>query len=206
MSIKKLPARRYHHTPRILWSKRIKNLTGKIFGRLTVESLTFARAPDGSAVWNCVCSCGNLKTVSTANLRSGSTKSCGCFAKLQYEEKGHRYQEISGGYWFSLKRKAVKVNREFTLTMREAWEIFENQNRKCALSGVTLVFAPSSYPDDKSKQTASLDRIDSKGGYCKGNVQWVHKDVNFMKQDHADDEFIQWCKTIAAYQNNKEKV
>ncbi len=41
------------------------------------------------------------------------------------------------------------------------------------------------------------DRIDSCVGYVPGNVQWVHRTVNFIKRDLPDDEFIEWCKQIA---------
>lgn len=44
----------------------------------------------------------------------------------------------------------------------------------------------------------SLDRIDSKKGYVVGNVQWVHKDINRMKNTFPQDYFIQVCKQIAA--------
>ncbi len=40
------------------------------------------------------------------------------------------------------------------------------------------------------KQTASLDRINSKKGYVKGNIQWVHKNVNFMKSSFSTTVFL----------------
>jgi archaellum component FlaC len=42
--------------------------------------------------------------------------------------------------------------------------------------------------------TASLDRVDSAKGYIKGNVQWVHKDINMMKQQYSQEYFIQMCR------------
>lgn len=44
--------------------------------------------------------------------------------------------------------------------------------------------------------SASLDRIDSSKGYEQGNVQWVHKDINNMKQSFSQDKFIDWCKKV----------
>lgn len=35
------------------------------------------------------------------------------------------------------------------------------------------------------------------------NVQWVHKDVNIMKNDWSDEEYILWCSIIADYQREK---
>lgn len=58
-----------------------KDLTGQIFGRLTVISHAYNK--DGRQYWNCQCSCGNLTIVSTHSLTSGNTQSCGCYRKEQ---------------------------------------------------------------------------------------------------------------------------
>ena len=52
--------------------------------------------------------------------------------------------------------------------------------------------------DKKRKFTASLDRIDSKLGYELNNIQWVHKDINMMKQAYTNNYFIEHCKLVAA--------
>ena len=44
--------------------------------------------------------------------------------------------------------------------------------------------------------TASLDRIDSNLGYVKGNVQWVHKHINVMKNIFNQDMFIFLCNQV----------
>ena len=60
---------------------RIKDLTGQRFGRLVVKEL-FARViqPSGQlrVEWLCVCDCGEETVVSSGNLSSGHTTSCGC--------------------------------------------------------------------------------------------------------------------------------
>ena len=62
--------------------KRIIDLTGKTFGRLTVLSRAEATVP-GKTMWVCQCSCPNhtIVTASTSSLRGGNKKSCGCLAK-----------------------------------------------------------------------------------------------------------------------------
>jgi hypothetical protein len=42
-----------------------------------------------------------------------------------------------------------------------------------------------------------LDRVDSSKGYIEGNVQWVHKTINLMKQSFNQKEFIHFCKLVA---------
>ena len=48
---------------------------------------------------------------------------------------------------------------------------------------------------DKS-WNASLDRIDSSKGYIEGNVQWVHQNINMMKNKFDNQYFIEMCKLI----------
>lgn len=59
---------------------KIIDETGNIYGYLTV----IERAPsskDGRARWKCKCKCGNEIIVLGKHLRSGNTKSCGCYQK-----------------------------------------------------------------------------------------------------------------------------
>lgn len=59
-------------------TKRL-NLTGLIFGQLTVLKLDSIKA--GRSHWACVCECGNKTTVLAGNLKRGGTGSCGCSRK-----------------------------------------------------------------------------------------------------------------------------
>jgi hypothetical protein len=53
------------------------DLTNRRFTRLVVFTRA-ANTKQGSAMWVCQCDCGAVKAVSSAKLRSGSTRSCGC--------------------------------------------------------------------------------------------------------------------------------
>ena len=55
-----------------------KDLTGKVFGRLTVKE--FSHKDDGlRAHWKCLCECGVEIITQGHRLTTGKTKSCGCF-------------------------------------------------------------------------------------------------------------------------------
>lgn len=58
---------------------RLKDLTGKRFGKLTALSYS-----EEEKAWLCKCDCGNIKYVTQANLcrKKGSTISCGCELSL----------------------------------------------------------------------------------------------------------------------------
>lgn len=55
-----------------------KDLTNKTFSRLTAIEPTNDRGSDGSIIWKCQCSCGNIHYASTNSLTSGAISSCGC--------------------------------------------------------------------------------------------------------------------------------
>lgn len=74
----------------------------------------------------------------------------------------------------------------------EAYALFVVQDKTCALSGVPLGFRDRGL----RQHTASFDRIDSSLGYVDGNVQWVHKDINMMKNNTPQDRFIDLCRKV----------
>ena len=53
------------------------NLLNKKFGKLTVIEKTNQRASRG-IIWKCLCECGNICYISTNNLITKHTQSCGC--------------------------------------------------------------------------------------------------------------------------------
>lgn len=55
------------------------DLTGMVFGRLTVEAWSRSCPNHRGAYWLCRCSCGETVEVLGRNLRAGYTKSCGCW-------------------------------------------------------------------------------------------------------------------------------
>lgn len=61
------------------------NLNGQRFGFLTVEGLDIEKSTPEKKYWICQCDCGNRISVSTGDLRSGNTQSCGC-SKLSHGE------------------------------------------------------------------------------------------------------------------------
>lgn len=59
------------------------NLTGLVFGRLTVVERTEERRRN-AVVWKCKCSCGEYKVTTADMLKRGQVRSCGC---LQAEKR-----------------------------------------------------------------------------------------------------------------------
>jgi hypothetical protein len=55
------------------------DLARQKFGRWTV--IEFAGKYNKHLYWNCICDCGNTRRVQGGALKSGHTKSCGCYNK-----------------------------------------------------------------------------------------------------------------------------
>lgn len=62
-------------------SKPKTDLVGQKFGRLKV--LRYIVSDDKRMAWECLCDCGNIVVVATSHLKSGHTKSCGCYMAEQ---------------------------------------------------------------------------------------------------------------------------
>lgn len=97
---------------------------------------------------------------------------------------------VSGDYFSHLKYKAKKRNIPFSLTIEDLDQLMVTQNHKCVYTGQPL--------DAKTrrKYSASLDRIDSSKPYTTSNVQWVTKEVNFMKHQLSEEAFLDIVEQI----------
>jgi hypothetical protein len=182
---------------------KLIDLTGKKFGKWTVSRHSHVtKKANGSTVhhWLCKCECGSERTVTGDSLNKGNSKSCGCINRQlgRNHPSWQGYEDISASFWKQYQWSAAKRNLSFDITMEYLWRLYLKQNKKCALTGLPLTF-----PKDARDTThnASLDRIDPKGGYFEGNVQWVDKRVNFMKITLRNEEFIELCKLVAKNEN-----
>lgn len=100
-----------------------------------------------------------------------------------------------------MKLGARLRNLEFSITLKDVWNLFIKQNRKCSLTGLEIVFAKNR--KQMSTTTSSLDRIDSTKGYTLDNVQWVHKDINVMKLDLNEAYFINMCRLVVNHADSQ---
>ena len=159
------------------WNKREpENLIGKKFGFLTV--LERAESNTRRIKWRCICDCGTEKIVSGENLRSGHTKSCGCYQKKRLRETKGVSELVANmscspiyKVWSAMKQRCNNPKNAYYcnyggrgITVCESWNTsFENFYRDMA---------------EGYKKGLELDRIDNNKGYSPDNCRWVTRKVN----------------------------
>lgn len=171
----------------------LDDLTGRTFGGYLVLSRVASKQA-GMTRWCCRCSCGVVREVNSNALKSGRALSCG---GCRFHSKHKTVGDLSGGYWTNVEHHARLRGIPFNVSQQKAWEQFQQQQGRCALSGEVIVLAKNWSTSKKHLQTASLDRIDSSEGYTEENVQWVHKEINLMKNTLNQQVFVRWCKRVA---------
>lgn len=144
--------------------------------------------------WLCQCKCGSKpKWVLKQNLVLGRSKGCyECYGIRNSGKDNGNWKgcgEISGEAFNKVRNGAKSRGIDLNVSQDELNELWLNQGRKCALTGMLLVMG----------ETASLDRINSDLGYYPGNVQWVHKTVNIMKNDYPQKLFIEMCRLVTKH-------
>lgn len=146
--------------------------------------------------------CGNMQSYLRKNYAEESLrlkklcKSCSNKETDNSHRGWHRGIRIS---WYNkFKTGAETRGILWNLTIDDIADLMELQDFKCALTGWDIAFPECGPPE---KAPASIDRIDSALGYTKENSQLLTRQVNMMKQQYSQEDFIAVCKAVA----NKEK-
>lgn len=152
---------------------KLQDLTGQTFGRLlVVQRIEDHYYPNGrhDVQYICRCVCGNEINALGIHLRSGHTKSCGCFRK----DTTGRMKKTHGmtntrlhNIWKNMKSRCTcSSNDDYHLyggrgiTVCKEWE------------GDFHTFANWAIYNGYS-DGLSLDRQDVNKGYCPENCRWV---------------------------------
>lgn len=92
------------------------------------------------------------------------------------------------------RSRATKKKLPCEITGQYLERLYEEQEGLCYYTGQPMLI--NSKCDVRS---FSVDRIDSSIGYTKDNVVLCRTAINRMKNSHNLDDFIKWCRQVAAH-------
>lgn len=154
---------------------RLVDLTGKVFGRLTVIE---RRGSDDAhnAMWFVRCECGVTKTLPGVVMRSGNTRSCGCLFcdsvranSITHGATVNRHEAVEYKAWKAMLYRCKYPRRH----PYHAGRGIQVCRRWKGPKGYTA-FRSDVGPRPSPKY--SLDRYpDNNGNYRPGNVRWATK-------------------------------
>ncbi len=150
-------------------TRKFQDLTGQVFGRLTV--LALERRPSGVLAWRCRCECGTIKNVIGSALTGVKTRSCGCWLRELAAKISTVHGYSKGGYtpeyrcWILMRRRCNNPNTpEFKhyggrgIRVCKRWDDFE-----CFLADMGV----------KPSPRHSIERIANEGNYEASNCKWA---------------------------------
>lgn len=143
--------------------------------------------------------CGEEKTTAKFYKRpDGSVENTcrRCRRRAEYKQQNNSPIDYLRNILAKAKYGAKKRDLEWDLNIDQVMQIWDEQNGRCALSGVLMQAAK----DGKGRKdlNVSLDRIDQDKGYlfAPRNVQLVCLRVNLIKHDMEERDLFWWCQNI----------
>lgn len=149
-------------------------------------------------IYEARCSCGKTRFIQAKELLDPNHRfQCQkCAQKLRgikAQFANGRIGELCMTKYSKMKRTAAQRKIEFVVSLEELWDLYLQQNRRCAITGDII----------NNINNASLDRINSSKGYFIENVQWVTKQANLSKHVMSMDELYTFCKKVLNHANQQ---
>lgn len=165
----------------------------------------------GSVVWNCLCDCGNFHKTTSTLLRSGQSKSCGCYhkemASKSYIERFKKYNEYNlTDYDYGVGYTSNKEEFYFDLEDYEkikdiCWSITKNGYLVGWENGVCILFHRKIMGDKAN--FLDVDHINhNKLDNRKLNMRVCTRSQNLMNRTNEVDSYT-GIKGVRYHKTNK---
>lgn len=169
-------------------SRRLIDISGQRFGKLIVLKLA-GKDLSGKITWDCICDCGNVKTVRGYHLKRQQVTSCGCSSNALPHGMAALNIKIR-----QYKSNAKNNQRIYTLTRDEAHRLFTQQCHYCG-----SIPRKAQKPKNSKRgfyEYNGIDRIDNDKGYTSDNVITCCYICNRAKRELTYKEFVLYLQDI----------
>jgi len=179
------------------------NLIGQKYSMLTV--IEQAQPINGRSAWKCQCDCGIIKDIKTEELRSGGTKSCGCWNKKQRSlraknmySKCIKYTPIEAS-----ARRVWRANYN-EMQFEDFYFISQKYCYYCGNPPSNIQNGADKKSSDDMKKNGyfiynGLDRLDNSKPHSKENCVACCKYCNYAKRERSIEEFKEWIIKVYTF-------
>lgn len=190
-----------------------ENLTGQLFGRLTVIEPSDPIGKRKRTAWLCNCSCGNNSIILSERLKSGDTRSCGCLNNEKRSQRANdmyshniRYTPIEA----SARRIWQRRYRDGNVTYEHFLKLSQQSCYYCSAKPNNIFNTANEDPKSSKRKKQigrfcynGLDRIDNRLPHNIDNIVSCCKYCNYAKRERTMDEFRKWVVLIYNNFGNK---